>query len=78
MHLRNVAFFAKRILCCVRFRVCWLLFGRFNAGSNPSPPKSKLKNLEKYVVNNADLEIGKTSESSERLGLAWFVKLGPW
>jgi hypothetical protein len=28
-------------------------------------------------VSNADLEIGKTSESSEQLGLARFVQLGP-
>jgi len=30
-----------------------------------------------HVVSNTDLEIGKTSESSERLGLAWFIKLAP-
>jgi hypothetical protein len=40
-------------------------------------PQIKLLKRCHHVANSSDLEIGKTSESSERLALAWFVKLGP-
>jgi hypothetical protein len=62
--------------CINTFTGFFLIAPHYFLGAHSAPYNFvPARNL--YVVSNTNLEIGKTSESSERLGLAWFIKLAP-